>query len=389
VKRSSDASSHSSSSGVGFNLSTVRERGSSAFFRTESDEVDSVSSLFNGNAVVDSKLHDLDDDLFLSQSEDEVWQDDELPWDVNLSLQAAALSAKKDKAASKRKLDRKHANKKSRQQADGAHVASSVDGDGETNKLSKKAARDIERAAASEERSKNAKQARFEKIEERRFTACAVSPPVSDEDDDSGAKKRKYRASSGLDSPLVNMYARDYKLTTLNKDIVRGAALDVLGNIITSGDVIVDGPENRSIKMAIVRNFQTKLNESCDAQLKQALMKYMQVEIFKEVTFERLIVAYVVAKRQAVGATDNEILDIDWFEVISEFGVNLRDRLDKNNEAIMQRIYALIDISPSLTSSQKSDEKKKYHTSMLAFRKHAVRIINKVLPYFLCNDNLF
>jgi hypothetical protein len=385
-KRSSDGSFRSSSSSVGYDLSAARERGSSAFFRTESDEVDSVASLFNGDAVVDSKLHDLDDDLFLSQSEDEVWQDDELPWDVNLSLQAAALSAKKDKAAAKRKLDRKQANKKSRQQADGADIAFSVDGDGETNKLSKKAARDIERAAAFEERSKSAKQARFEKTEERRFAACAVSPPASDEDgDDSGAKKRKYRASSGLDSPLVNMYARDYKLTTLDKDIVRGIAMDVLGNVVTSGDVIADGPENRNIKMAIVRNFQTKLNESCDIQLKQALMKYMQVEIFKEVTFERLIVAYVVAKRQAVGAMDNEILDIDWFEVISEFGVNLRDRLDKNNEAIMQRIYALIDRSSNLTSSQKSEEKKKYHLSMLAFRKHAVRIINKVIiPHFLC-----
>jgi hypothetical protein len=178
------------------------------------------------------------------------------------------------------------------------------------------------------------------------------------------------------------MYAHDYKLTTLNKDIVRGAVKDVLGNLITSGDVIPDGPENRNIKMAIVRNFQTKLNKSCDAELKQALMKYMQVEIFKEVTFERLIVAYVVAKRQAVGALDDEILDIDWFEIISEFGVNLRDRLDKNNEAIMQRIYALIDSSSSFSFSQKSDEKKKYYASMLAFRKHAVRIINKVSCLF-------
>jgi hypothetical protein len=391
VKRSGDGSSRSSSSRAGLDLSDVRERGSSAFFRTESDEVDSVASLFNGDAVLDSRLHDLDDDLFLSQSEDEVWQDNERPWDVELSLQASALSAKKDKAALKRKRDRQQANKKSRRQADGADVASSVDGDEETSKLSKKATRDIERAAAHEERSKSAKQARFEKMEERRFAACAVSPPVSDQDgDDSGAKKRKYRASSGLDGSLVEIYARDYKLTTLNKDIVKGAAMDVLGNVVTSGDVIADGPENRNIKIAIVRNFQTKLNESCDTQLKQALMKYMQVEIFKEVTFERLIVAYVVAKRQAVGAMDNEILDIDWFEVISEFGVNLRDRLDKNNESIMQRIYALIDSSPKLTFSQKSEEKKKYHVSMLAFRKHAVRIINKVIIlYLLCFDVIY
>jgi hypothetical protein len=68
-----------------------------------------------------------------------------------------------------------------------------------------------------------------------------------------------------------------------------------------------------------------------DQQFKQALIKYMQIEIFKNFTFERHCVSYAMAKRQAVDALDKEILNIDWFDIISELSVNLRDRLNENS----------------------------------------------------------
>jgi hypothetical protein len=68
-----------------------------------------------------------------------------------------------------------------------------------------------------------------------------------------------------------------------------------------------------------------------DQQFKQALIKYMQIEMFKKFTFERHCVSYAIAKRQAVGALDNEIFNIDWSEIFSELSVNLRGRLNENS----------------------------------------------------------
>jgi hypothetical protein len=149
----------------------------------------------------------------------------------------------------------------------------------------------------------------------------------------------------------------------------------IIEDILVNTDLVDDelSDVSKGIKEA------SRLSKTCYLRFKQTLMEHMQVEIFERRTFERLAVAFVVAERQAVGALDNEIIDIDWFEVISEFGVNLRDRLDQNNEAIMERIYDQIYNCGKFTPSQAVLEKKKYLASMLAFRKHAVRIINKVI----------
>jgi hypothetical protein len=321
--------------------------------------------LFDGSVMEDSQLNGVDDDLLPSSL---YVLSDEEEWSEKNRILAKKKVAKKRTRGSSKSADR------------------STSGDERSTddypQVARKTA--VERAISEANRLASAKQARLERLEERRCIAYSALSSVSDRQadvddggDESSAKKRKARASSGFDKTIVAVYADDYRLTMLNKDMVRGAAEDILGNIVVSGDKNSD--INQEVKEAIVRNFKSKLNQSCDHQLKQELMKYMQVEIFKEVTFERLIVAYAVAKRQAVGALDSEIIDIDWFEVISEFGVNLRDRLDKNNDAIMERIHDQIDNCSKFTPSEKVAEKKKYAASMHAFRKHAVRIINKVI----------
>jgi hypothetical protein len=106
-------------------------------------------------------------------------------------------------------------------------------------------------------------------------------------------------------------------------------------------------------------------------------MKHLQMDIFKEITFERLITEYSIVKREACGALDDEIVDIDWCIVMNGFGIVLKARMGTCSRTILLRIHNAIDSNANITSKQAA--KDLYTDSMNSFLRHGVRTINSVI----------
>jgi hypothetical protein len=127
----------------------------------------------------------------------------------------------------------------------------------------------------------------------------------------------------------------------------------------------------------MVTSFRKRSGDAADRNLKEKLMKHLQMDIFKEITFERLITEYSVVKREACGAQDDEIVDIDWFGILNEFGKILKTRMTASSRAILIRIHNKIDSNPNIINKQAA--KDRYEESMLAFVRHGVRTINSII----------
>jgi hypothetical protein len=77
---------------------------------------------------------------------------------------------------------------------------------------------------------------------------------------------------------------------------------------------------------------------------------------------------------------DDEILDIDWFEVMTGFRLSLEKRLIENKDAVLNSIKLAIDgiIDSDMTCMDRELEKQKYVDSADAWVKHGVRMIRGV-----------
>jgi hypothetical protein len=126
-----------------------------------------------------------------------------------------------------------------------------------------------------------------------------------------------------------------------------------------------------------VTSFRKKFGDAADRNLKEKLMKHLQMDIFKEVTFERLITEYSIVKREACGAKDDEIVDIDWCDILAGFGTILKTRMSASSRAILVLIFNKIDSNPRIVSKQAA--KDRYELSMHAFLRHGTRTINSVV----------
>jgi hypothetical protein len=138
-----------------------------------------------------------------------------------------------------------------------------------------------------------------------------------------------------------------------------------------------------------------------DRKFKDGLMMYCQMELVKDVTFEKLLVNFCIAKREAsgtrnkfhvccniiyfhcfilLGVLDNEILDIDWFEVMTGFRVSLEKRLIDNKDLVLDAIKLYIDDidNDDMTGLDREAEKDRYVSSAEAWLKHGVRMIRGV-----------
>lgn len=219
----------------------------------------------------------------------------------------------------------------------------------ETKKRSKRAAdpakllhkRELEAAAEEkkEEKKRDAKERRDESIFQRRVLELNNSQKstiiaVDGETSENQSSGRKRRVTSGISGSYeafygVNLAINQAQLT--DSDIIMGCTDIVLGteSASSSSSSSFSGSssdQSRDTDYEVVTSYRKKSSEVCDRVLKQKLMKHLQIEIFKEITFERLIVEYAVAKRASVGVADDEIIDIDWFEVMNGFTVNLKQR---------------------------------------------------------------
>jgi hypothetical protein len=152
-------------------------------------------------------------------------------------------------------------------------------------------------------------------------SAAATGTP----DDKVDGKLRKRRVTSGLSEAWSGFYGRDMVINQqytqpLNRELIIGCADIVLGNAPPH----INADEDPDY--AAVLSYRQQSGAVCDRVLKQKLMKHLQLDIFKEITFERLITEYSVAKRASVGVADDEIIDIDWFQVMGGFADNLKSR---------------------------------------------------------------
>ncbi len=137
---------------------------------------------------------------------------------------------------------------------------------------------------------------------------------------------RKRRVTSGLAGSFKSYYGLNMAINqtshSSNSELITGCADALLG----SPNAMSQSSTSDNVDKSVIRSYRKQSGEVCDKVLKQNLMKHLQLEIFKEITFERLITEYSVAKREAAGAQDDEILDIDWFAVMDGFSVNLKYR---------------------------------------------------------------
>jgi hypothetical protein len=81
------------------------------------------------------------------------------------------------------------------------------------------------------------------------------------------------------------------------------------------------------------------------------------------------------------GVLDEDILDIDWFEVMSGFRVALEKRLIDNKDIVLDAIKLAIDgiIDEDMSCVDRESEKDKYADSADAWVKHGVRMIRAVV----------
>jgi hypothetical protein len=180
----------------------------------------------------------------------------------------------------------------------------------------------------------DAKMRRDQAVFQRRVLEVNNGRPTIDEpcNDDPTIKPRKRRVTSGLSESWNGFYGRDMAINQQTQpfdlELIRGCADVVLGKSLhPHEDELQNNNDNDDAEYAAVLSYRQKSGAICDRVLKQKLMKHLQLDIFKEITFERLITEYSVAKRESVGVADDEIIDIDWFEVMGGFSDNLKKRL--------------------------------------------------------------
>lgn len=120
---------------------------------------------------------------------------------------------------------------------------------------------------------------------------------------------RKKRSACAISSEVVQNYICDFDLNRVaaNKNVRSNASLiaDALESVV--------GPSNNSSAMTLHappdENFNSltanEKMQQVDRNFKEGLMMYCQVELFKDVTFERLLVNYCIAKREASGFSNH------------------------------------------------------------------------------------
>jgi hypothetical protein len=215
--------------------------------------------------------------------------------------------------------------------------------------------------------------------EVRRKLAQRLLPPrPADQeggDGDDGDKTRKARVSCGLSQEQINFYAADYKLNELEKKIVKGVSAQIFAK---DGDGN-DFEDLKRMEKNRVKSYRKVLNASCDKEFKAAIAKHIHLEIFKEITIERLVTAYMIAKREAVGAKDGEILHVDWFALLTEFSKSLKDKFKEDNDACLEKIERLINSSTRIANSEKTRLKELYAHSASFFRVSTQRKIQSII----------
>jgi hypothetical protein len=154
----------------------------------------------------------------------------------------------------------------------------------------------LESAKKKREECKNDRRVELANI----FDICST-PAVDGE----SAGKLKKKRSCPISSDTVQHYVSDLNLkirtawsTTQTADLIANAVNDVVGTAATAAGV-------SSISINDHPNFDTlsAAEKMCvvDRNFKDGLMMYCQAELFKDVTFERLIVNYCIAKREISG----------------------------------------------------------------------------------------
>jgi hypothetical protein len=129
----------------------------------------------------------------------------------------------------------------------------------------------------------------------------------------------------------------------------------------------------------MAKSYRKQLNASCDAAFKTSIAKHIHLEVFKEITIERLVTAYMIAKREAVGAKDGDILHIDWFALLTEFSKSLKSKFKEDNDACMGKIERIIDNSKRIPNSDKTRLKQEYAQSLASFRVATQRKIQLII----------
>jgi hypothetical protein len=186
---------------------------------------------------------------------------------------------------------------------------------------------------------------------------------------------RKARVSCALSQEQINLYVADYKLNELDRKLVKGASDQILMED-EAGDQIQDLDR---MKKNMIKNYRQQLNASCDAAFKDEVAKHIHLEIFKEITIERLVTAYMIAKREAVGAKDGDIVHVDWFALLTEFSKSLKDKFKEDNDACLAKIENIIDNSSRILNSDKTQLKAQYVNSLAFFRTSTLRKIQSII----------
>jgi hypothetical protein len=262
----------------------------------------------DGHPHNDSLLHEIEERLVRVDSDEDAEMDDEDPHTVNVGWGRQRSDSPSSVAT--------HNNKKSSRAVDPA-------------KAQKQQAVREAAAAKKEEKRQEAKARRNEAIFQRRVLEVnnGRNSTASETDEDQNGPTRKRRVTSGISSSWTGFYGVNLALNQAqltNSDIIIGCADHVLGTAEPSRDNTMSVQSDSDY--SVVLSYRKQSGAVCDKVLKQKLMKHLQLDIFKEITFERLITEYSVAKRESVGVGDDEIIDIDWFEVMDGFSVNLKNR---------------------------------------------------------------
>lgn len=147
-----------------------------------------------------------------------------------------------------------------------------------------------------------AKKKREESKEERRQELANITIDIVAAD----GTTRKKRFSSAISSEIVQNYVNDFDLNRVaaksNASIVTDAIVHVLGRSASEENQCGSGSSSR-ISLPDSANSLSKEEKIAmlDKTFKEGLMMYCQMELFKDVMFERLVVNYCIAKREITG----------------------------------------------------------------------------------------
>jgi hypothetical protein len=145
------------------------------------------------------------------------------------------------------------------------------------------------------------------KNEKRMELANSIAPEVSEACGEGAAGSgsvRKKRASCAISQDLVQNYVHDFDLNRLaskssarTASLIAGAFEDVIGPRVIPNTLSLAADIHDAYQMMSPDEKMRLL----DRNFKDGLMLYCQVELFKDVTFDRLLVNYCIAKREAAG----------------------------------------------------------------------------------------